>query len=142
MELERQSKSVSRGARWTGWILGGLPALFLLWDAGMKLVKPAFVVEATTKLGYSDAVIVPLGVILLASTLLYLIPRTSILGAILVTGYLGGAVATHVWSRHPAWQVVFPTIFGVLLWTGLVLRNGRLRSLIFHVDSALCGSTT
>ena len=137
-----QSKSAPRGALWTGRVLGGLPALFLIWDAGMKLVKPAFVVKATTQLGYSEGVIVPLGVILLVSTLLYLLPRTAVLGATLLTGYLGGAVATHVFAGHPTWQVFFPVMFGVLLWGGLVLRNSRLRTLIFSVDSAACGSTT
>src|SRR5262249_14869419 len=115
---------------WTGGILSVLPALFLLFDAAMKLVKPAFVVEATVGLGYAETVIVPLGVVLLVCTVLYLIPQTAVLGAILLTGYLGGAVATHVHHQDSLFEIVFPVIFGALLWSGLVLRDSRLRSLL------------
>src|SRR6516164_937275 len=118
---------VSQGARWAGTIMSALPALFLLFDAAMKLVKPTFVVEATVKLGYYESVIVPLGVVLLVCTVLYLVPRTSVLGAILLTGYLGGAVATHVRHEDSMFEILFPVIFGALLWGGLVLRDTRLR---------------
>jgi hypothetical protein len=124
------SVSVSRIALWSGRVLSALSALFLLFDGVMKLVKPGFVVEATVRLGYPESVIIPLGVILVASTVLYLIPRTSILGAILLTGYLGGAVATHVRHEDTAFEIVFPAIFGALVWGGLVLRDTRLRSLV------------
>ncbi|MGI8918376.1 MAG: DoxX family protein [Pyrinomonadaceae bacterium] len=128
--------SVSKGRLWAGRIIGGLPALFLLVDAIMKFVKPAPVVEATVKLGYSESVIIGLGVILLASTILYLIPKTSILGAILLTGYLGGAVATHVRVGEGWFSILFPVIFGVLLWAGLWLRDDRLQKLIpLHVEN-------
>jgi hypothetical protein len=130
MEMEFQARPVSKVALWTGRILSALPALFLLVDAGMKLVKPAFVVEATTQLGYSESTILPLGFVLLGSTILYLVPRTAVLGAILLTGYLGGAVATHVFAGHGAFEIVFPVIFGALLWGGLVLRDLRLRSVL------------
>ncbi len=122
--------TVSKGAFWGGWIMSILPALFLLMDGGMKLVKPAFVIEATVRLGYAENVIVPLGVVLVICTLLYLIPLTSVLGAILLTGYLGGAVATHVRFNEGAFPILFPVIFGVLLWGGLYLRDVRLRALI------------
>jgi DoxX-like family len=115
---------------WVGRIVGGLPALFLLVDAIMKFVKPAAVVEATVQLGYSENVILPLGIVLAVSTVLYLIPRTSILGAILLTGYLGGAVATHVRVGGPAFSIVFPIIFGILIWGGLYLRDSRVSTLI------------
>jgi hypothetical protein len=115
---------------WAGRIVGGLPALFMLVDAVMKLVKPAFVVEATVQLGYPETVILPLGVVLAASTILYLIPRTAILGAILVTGYLGGAVATHVRVGGPTFSIIFPIIFGILIWGGLYLRDPRVSTLI------------
>jgi hypothetical protein len=130
MSTDSSNPTVSRFAFWAGWVVSVLPALFLLLDGGMKVAKPPFVVEKTTELGYSETVIVPLGVVLLASTILYLIPRTSILGAILLTGYLGGAVASHVHHQDPLWQVFFPAVFGALIWGGLVLRNPRLRSLI------------
>ena len=123
-------QTISKGRLWAGRIIGGLPALFLLADAIMKLVKPVPVIEATVKLGYPESVIIGLGIVLLASTILYLIPRTAVLGAILLTGYLGGAVATHVRVQEGWFSIVFPVIFGVLLWAGLWLRDGRLQNLI------------
>lgn len=120
----------SRGLLWTGHVLSTLLALFMLMDAGMKLAKPPFVVEATVKLGYSEQVIVPLGVVLLVSTILYIIPATAVLGAILLTGYLGGAVATHVLVWEGWFPVLFPVVFGVVAWLGLVLRDAQLRSLL------------
>jgi hypothetical protein len=116
---------------WAGYILSGLPALFLLIDAVGKFVKPPAVVEGTQQLGYTESVILPLGIILLASTVIYLIPRTSILGAILLTGYLGGAVATHVRVGSPLFShILFPVYLGVLIWLGLYLRENRLRLLV------------
>src|SRR6185503_718607 len=94
--MQTPAVAVAKKRLWAGRILSFLPALFLLFDGVMKLIKPAFVVEATVRLGYSERVIFGLGVVLVACTLIYLIPRTAILGAILLTGYLGGAVATHV----------------------------------------------
>ena len=122
---------MSKARYWGGWVVGGLPALFLLVDGAVKLPKPAFVVEPTVALGFSEDVIVPLGAVLLASTLLYLVPRTAVVGAILLTGYLGGAVATHVRAGHGAFEVGFPVVFGVLLWTGLALRDARLSAAVF-----------
>src|SRR5688572_17413774 len=89
-------QTISKKLLWTGRILSGLPVLFLLVDGAMKLWKPAPVVEATLQLGYPESAIVGIGVLLLTCTLLYVLPRTSIVGAILLTGYLGGAVASHV----------------------------------------------
>ena len=105
-------------------------ALFLLVDGVMKLMKPDVVVKATVELGYPESVIVGLGVVLTACTVLYLIPQTSILGAILLTGYLGGAVATHVRVGEGLFPVFFPVVIGVLIWGGLWLRDERLRTLI------------
>jgi hypothetical protein len=96
----------------------------------MKLVKPAHVVEGTVRLGYPESVILPLGIVLIACTVVYLIPRTSILGAILLTGYLGGAVATHVRVGEGLFPVSFPILLGVLLWGGLYMRDDRLCALI------------
>lgn len=123
-------QTTSKGRLWAARIVGGLPALFLLADAIMKLVKPPFVVAETVRIGYPESVIIGLGVVLLASTILYLIPQTSVLGAILLTGYLGGAVATHVRFPEGWFPILFPVIFGVLLWGGLWLRDGRLQRLI------------
>ena len=123
-------QTVSKKSLWIGRIVSGLPALFLLVDGAMKLVKPAVVVDATTKLGYSESVIIPIGVVLIVCTILYLIPTTAVLGAILLTGYLGGAVATHVRAAEGVFPIVFPIIFGALLWLGLYLNDARLRALI------------
>ena len=129
--LQDPTVTPSKGTLWAGRIMSALPALFLLLDGVMKLVKPAPVVEATVKLGYPERVIVPLGVVLLAGTVLYIIPRTAVLGAILLTGYLGGAVATHVRVGDPLFShALFPTYLGALLWGGLYLRDRRLRALI------------
>jgi hypothetical protein len=87
-------------------------------------------VEATVALGYSESVIVPLGVVLLGCTVLYLIPQTAVLGGILLTGYLGGAVASHLRHQDGPFAVLFPVVFGALLWGGLVLRDTRLRLLV------------
>ena len=129
MESNTQTP-VSNGRLWGGRIMSWLPALFLLIDGVMKLFKPAIVVEATVKLGYPENTILPIGIVLTVCTILYLIPRTAVLGAILLTGYLGGAVATHVRVGEGLFPVSFPIIFGVLLWGGLYLRNTRLCSLI------------
>jgi hypothetical protein len=96
MQSDDQTAAVSTAMLWSGRVMSAVPSLFLLVDGIMKLVKPAVVVETTVQLGYSEGVIAPLGIVLLACTVLYIIPRTSVLGAILSTGYLGGAVATHV----------------------------------------------
>lgn len=117
---------------WTGYIMSALPALFLIFDAVMKLVKPDFVVEATVAMGFSENVIVPLGVVLLVSALVYIVPRTAVIGAILLTGYLGGAVATHVLVGDDWFSILFPVVFGVFLWGGLVLQEDRLRILFFR----------
>jgi len=120
----------AKGEVWTGRIMSAVPAIFLLVDGTMKLMKPAVVVETTVQLGYSESVILGLGILLLASTILYLIPSTAVLGAILLTGYLGGAVATHVRVGGPLFNVVFPVIVGALLWGGLFFRDRRLRELL------------
>jgi len=116
-----------RAARLTGGILTGITSAFLLFDGVCKLSPPAFVIEATTRLGYDVSVIRPLGIILTVSTLLYLWPRTRLLGAALLTAYLGGATATHVMSHTPFW---FPIVMGVLVWIAYALRNPGLRALV------------
>ena len=116
---------------WVGIIVSALPVLFLLMDAVGKLLKPEPVVSGTLELGYSENVIVPLGITLLISVILYAVPVTSVLGAILLTGYLGGAVATHVRVGNPlATHVLFPIYIGVSLWLGLYLRDMRIRELL------------
>ena len=125
-----ETARASKGARVAGWIIGGLPALMLVLDGAMKLVKPEPVIKATVELGYPETTIIGMGVAVLVSAVLYLIPCTAVLGAILLTGYLGGAVASHVRAGHEPFNIAFPVIFGVLLWLGLYLRDRRVRALV------------
>lgn len=125
--------TISSKALWTGRVLSGLVVFFLLVDAGYKLIRPlpAPAVEAFSKLGYPVEFAAGIGILLLGCVALYLIPRTSVLGAILLTGYLGGAVASHVrvgdpWFSH----ALFPVYVGLLIWGGLYLRDEKLRALI------------
>ncbi len=113
---------------WAGRIISALVVLFMLFDSGIKVMQLAPAVEGTVRLGYPAGVVLPLGIALLACTILYAIPRMSVLGAILLTGYLGGATATQVRVEDP-W-FLFPVGIGVLVWGGLYLRDARLRALI------------
>ena len=113
---------------WIGWILTGLVGAFLLIDGGARLAGVAPYVEAMTKFGYAASLAPWLGAVLLVSTIAMLIPRTAVLGCILVTGYLGGAVATQVRAQDP-W-FVFPIVLGMLAWLGLYLRDVRVRALM------------
>ena len=128
-----QRAPVSKKTLWTGHIISSLVVLFLAFDCVIKFIKPAPqpVADAFAKLGWSVTLAANLGVILLGCTILYTIPRTSMLGAILLTGYLGGAVATHLRVGDPLFShVLFPVYLGVLLWLGLYLRDSRLRAFI------------
>ena len=112
-----------------GYSLSGFCALFLFMDAGMKLMRLPIVLETTTQIGWPTSSVVPLGVVLLTSTLLYLFPRTSIFGAVLLTGYLGGAVATHLRIDSPLFShTLFGVYIGIIVWAGLYLRDPALRS--------------
>jgi hypothetical protein len=114
--------------RIAGRTLSGIAVLFLLFDSVTKVLRVQAVIDATTQLGYPQGVILWLGVILLACVILHVIPRTSVLGALLLTGYLGGAVATHVRIGSPlATHVLFPIYVAALLWGGLLLRDPALR---------------
>ena len=99
-------------------------------DGGMKLFKPSFVIQATEQLGYPESTIAGMGIALLACTVLYVIPRTSFLGAILLTGYLGGAVASKVRVSAGWFDVMFPVLFATLVWGSLWLRDKRLERLV------------
>ena len=123
---------------WIGRILTGIVSAFLLFDGAMKLLKPSFVVKATIELGYPESTIIGIGVVLVLSTLLYLIPRTAIFGAILLSAYLGGAVATHVRVSAPLFNILFPAIFGCILWAGLYLRDRRLHGSVPKRDDRRC----
>jgi hypothetical protein len=118
---------VSKKARWAGYILSALPVLLLLFSATMKFMRPAQVVEGFAHFGFQESLILKLGIVELTCTIIYLIPRTSILGAILLTGYLGGATCTHVRAGE---NFILPVLAGVLVWGGLYLRDPRIRALI------------
>jgi hypothetical protein len=122
-----QTASTSNKKLWAGRILSALPALFLLSSGVNMSMKASFVMEGTTHLGYPESVVLGIGIVEFVCALLYIIPRTSILGAILLTGYLGGATASHVRVGDPLFG---PILAGVLVWAGLFLRDDRLRALI------------
>lgn len=126
--MNNGASEMSGAPLWTGRILSGLATAFLVMDGAMKLAKPAFVVQATVQLGYPETTIVGIGTTLLICTLLYVIPRTAVLGAVVLTGYLGGAVASNVRVLGPLFNSAFPILFAVLLWAGLWLRDTRVRN--------------
>jgi len=127
MQPISQTRPVSKKALWAGYIMSALPVLMLLFSAAMKFAKPPPVVEGFKHLGLPESIVFGLGVLEVSCTLLYVVPRTSVLGAILLTGYLGGAVLAHLRVGDPFFA---PVILGVLLWGGLFLRDPRLRALI------------
>jgi hypothetical protein len=125
-----EANLISKTPLWGGRIMSGLATLFFLMDGGMKLFKPPFVVQATVQMGYPESTIVGIGIALLACTALYVIPRTSVLGAVLLTGYLGGAVASNVRAGTGWFNVLFPVLFAMSVWAGLWLRDNRVRQLL------------
>ena len=128
MTLAIEAPRESKVMLWTGRVLTTLIVLFMLMDGAMKLNPPPFVVEATIKLGYPESSIRPIGAAALLGAILYAIPQTSVLGAIILTGFLGGAVATHVRAGESNW--IFAVVFGIVTWLGLYLRDARLRALL------------
>ena len=128
--LKRLSMQPTKTQLWLGRIISGMFVLFLLADAISHIVKPAPVVEAFNQLGLPLSTSTGLGVLVLACVALYLIPRTSHLGVVLLTGYLGGAVAIHLRAGDPVFRILFPTIIGMALWLGLFLRDEQLRRFI------------
>jgi hypothetical protein len=118
----------SKGMLWTGRILSGLIVALMLFAASFGFLKPEMSRQGMKDMGYPQSVGMPITIALLASTLLYAIPRTCVLGAILLTGYFGGAIATHVRLEQPAF--VMALSIGVLAWLGIYLRDARLRALL------------
>jgi DoxX-like family len=127
----RTAAPVSNKLVWTGRVLSGLVIAFLLFDGVIKLVPIAPVIEASQRLGWDPGLARSLGALLVTCTLLHVIPRTRVLGALLLTAYLGGATATHVRIGDPFF---FPILMGVILWAGLYLREPRLRALLSAVN--------
>jgi Na+/H+ antiporter NhaC len=131
MASETQSGSTSKGMLWTGLAISAVITLLLLLDAAMKIMQVAPVVQGTVQAGYPASAVLPIGIILLVCLICYAIPRTSVLGAILLTGYLGGAVASNLRISSPLLTyTLVPVYVGILVWAGLFLRDGRLRALI------------
>lgn len=131
MKASVQPLSISKTALWTGRVLSTLAVLFLAFDCAIKLMQIPQAIEGTTQLGYPASVIFPLGIIQLICLVIYVIPQTSVLGAILWTGYLGGAIATHVRLENPLFtHILFPVYVALLLWGGLYFRNQHLRALL------------
>ena len=121
----------SPASRWGGRFLTGLTILFLTFDAVAKIAGAKQAVEGSVQLGYPASTVVPIGLVLLACVILYAVPRTAPLGAVLLTGYLGGAIATHVRVANPLFShVLFPTYVAAILWAGLYLRDPRVRALV------------
>jgi hypothetical protein len=134
LDLPRTTLSAgtpSRRRRWTGRVLSGLAALFLAFDGVMKVAQAPVVLKASRELGFSAPTVFWIGVVLLACLALYLIPRSALVGAVLLTGFLGGAVATNVHVGQPLFtHVLFPIYVATLIWGGLYLRDPRVRALL------------
>lgn len=125
--VDTRSTEISKGRLWTGRVLAGLITLFNLFDAWMKFAKPAPVIHAFAQSGWPVELSAPIGAILLASTALFVIPRTTVLGGLLLTGYLGGAVATNLRLENPLFsETLFPVYVGIFLWASLLLQHPRL----------------
>lgn len=128
--IAQPAHSAARVRLWTGRVLTALATLFLLFDAFGKFARPPQVTEAFARLGFAASWSVEIGAILLVCTLLYAIPRTTVLGALLLTGYLGGAVAIQWRAASPVFETIFPILFAVLMWAGVFLRDDRLWSVL------------
>ena len=115
---------------WTGRVLSSIAVLFLVFDASAKLIKAQPVLDASAQLGFPQGSIMSIGGLLLVCTLIYLVPRTRVFGAVLLTGYLGGAVAAHVRVGNPTFETVFPVIVAAIIWTGIALRDRRIAALL------------
>ncbi len=127
MSTEPETTPGSKKLVWAGWIMSLLPAALLVMSGGMKLTQSEQVAEGFAHLGYDPNLAVGLAIVELACTAIYLIPRTAVLGAILLTGYLGGATATHLRIGEPYFA---PVLVGMVVWLGLYLRDSRIRALI------------
>lgn len=127
MSSSPQTPATSKTMLWAGRIISALPVLGLIMSSVMKFTHGKELVEGFEKFGYPLSLAVPLGIVELTATILYVIPQTSVLGAIVLTGYLGGATATHVRVND---AFAPPVIMGVMLWLGLYLRDARIRALI------------
>lgn len=126
----RSQTHPGKAQRVTGWVLTGFTGIFLAFDGISKLVPNAFVAQSMLKLGYPATQTIGIGILILAITAVYLIPRTAVFGAIILTGYLGGAVASQVRIQEAPFSIIFPILIAAIAWTGIYLREDRLHSLL------------
>ncbi len=130
MQSAIQATPTSKAMLWAGYIISALAILFLAFDSIIKVIQHVEAVRPTVELGYAASLVMPIGIIQLVCLGLYAYPRTAMLGAILLTGHLGGAIATHLRAGSDWFSLLFPLIIGALLWGGLYLRDHQLRTLI------------
>ncbi len=128
MESAPRTASGSKAMVWTGRIISALIVLMMVMSGAMKIAKPPSLAEGFAKLGYPESLALGIGIAEIVSAIIYAIPRTAVLGAILLTGYLGGATATNVRVEDP--MFILPVVVGILVWLGLFLRDGRIRALL------------
>ena len=127
-----QTATPSKAALWAGRVISGLAVAFLVFDGIGKVMNIQPVIDSSIQLGLPSNLAPSLGILLLACVALYLFPRTAVLGAVLLTGYLGGAIAIQAWVGAVPFSLVFPVIMGALVWGGLFLRDGLLRALVLR----------
>ena len=125
------TSEASKGRVWSGRVLTTLVVLFLVFDGMTKVIKESHTMAAAVQLGFPGYTMPIIGCILLVCTLIYVIPRTAVLGAVLLTGYLGGAVAVQLRVANPIFETVFPILFGVLVWAALCLRQSGIAKFVF-----------
>lgn len=130
MQTGADQGSRSKGSLWARRVLSGVVVLFMLFDSVTKILKAQQVIYATIRIGFPLGTIIPIGIVLLVCTIFYVVPQTSVLGAILLTGHLGGAVSANVRAGSPVFNSAFAIVFGVLVWLDLYLREPRLRALL------------
>jgi len=131
MRTDQQTRALSNKQLWTGRVVSGLAMLFLLFDSVIKVLRLPPAIEGTVQLGYPESVVLGIGLVQMVCLVAYAVPRTAIIGAVLMTGYLGGAIATHVRLGNPLFShVLFPIYVAALVWGGLFLRDGRLRAIV------------
>lgn len=128
--MANSTNKISKGRLWVSYILQSLVVILFLMGAVMNLLQTDEAVAGATAIGFPESAVVYFGVILLVSTLLYVIPTTSGFGAILLTGWLGGAVATHIINGDPTFNVLFPIIVGIIVWFALWLRSEKVQQLV------------
>ena len=124
------NKTKSKGILWTSYILQGLIAAMFLMGAINNLLQTKMAVDGAVEMGYPKSSVFYLGLVLLLATILYIIPRTTFIGGLFLTAWLGGAVATHIIHNDPAFNIFFPVIFGIIMWLSIGLRNDKIRSIL------------